>query len=180
MQFSVYLPHYHSFAKICKKRRENKNKTEKRAWSSVEKKEMVKSVATGIPGILTWVSPSSNVTLQAVTCTILLLYSVQHANPPSYSSSSNLGDLLDCSAVSSLSSICSRAVSCWSAVVVVVRAVLVDPRRPGGLVLPRGTLALALEALEGGSGPRWASICYGSRQVSLWTRLLGSTAMAKS
>ena len=57
---------------------------------------------------------------------------------------------------------------------------LVDPCRLGGLVLPRGTFALALEALEGGSGPKWASICYGSRQVSLWTRLLGSTAMAKS
>ena len=50
-------------------------------------------------------------------------------------------------------------------------------REPKGL---RGTLALDLRALLGPLGSRWASICYGRRQVSVLTRLLGSMAMAKS
>ena len=50
-------------------------------------------------------------------------------------------------------------------------------RDSDGLGPAAGSLARAREARE---ESRWDSICYGRRQVSVWTRLLGSTAMAKS
>ena len=62
-------------------------------------------------------------------------------------------------------------------VAVVTAAGVGGSREPKGL---RGTLALDLRALLGPLGSRWASICYGRRQVSVLTRLLGSMAMAKS